>query len=126
MGFLVNLYYFLLLVYSFGNTYYLLNGFDIELESIDVGELSSDLIKSVFLWIPYIILILLGLLSSQWYLFFFVVFTTFLFYFISMYVGNQTALLFLERISIFLELSIVIFICLNHFHFGLNLLNWIL
>lgn len=125
MGFLVNTYYFLLLVYSFGSVYYLLNGFDIELENIEVGKLSSDLIKSILLWIPYILLILLGLLSSQWYLFFSVILSTFLFYFISLYVENETALLILERTSIFIEISLVVFICLNYFHFGLNLLNFL-
>jgi len=126
MVFLSNFYYFVLMIFAFSGVFYLLNGFDFSIEERNIGDISSSLISSIVLWVPYCFWMVIGLLTSQWYLFLTLIFFTFLMYLGANAIQNEIVSIILERGSVLVEVILLIFISLNHFHFGLNLLETVL
>lgn len=128
MNFLVDFYFGLGFFFGFLNLYYLVNpkGLLGEPDSTSVSELSSYLLSSIFVRIPYLLWVIFGFLTSQWIVFLFLVgLGGVLYVFFEIFENNILQTLFL-RTSLFFEFLLVGFVCLNHFHIGIKVSEFLL
>lgn len=108
--------------FAFLNLYYLTNSQGIlgEIDEKSVSNLSSYLLSSIFVRIPYLLWIILGFLTSQWTIFIALVGITGLLFVFYESVGNNWIKFIILESSLFVEFLFTSFICLNHFHLGIR------
>lgn len=97
-----------------------------EPKETNVSELSSYLLSSIFVRVPYMIWVILGLLTSQWLMFLLLIVVTGIFFVLYEVIDSDYINLTILKISILFEFVVTGFICLNYFHLGIKVSEFIL
>lgn len=122
----LDLYYLVGFFFFILNLYYLANGLP-EFERSKIMESDNPkgvigyLVFSAMIFkIPYIVWIIIGLVTHYWFLFSILLILTFFLFMSSKSCAGSYKSLF-ERISLIIESLIIGFVSFNHFHFHLEL-----